>query len=520
MCENLHKRTFLVKITILLILVVSALQFSNVNAASATLSAGTSWTLKGTYQWSLTGTGSHQGSYIETGDYNAKYFVASSDPSTISINVTNSGTWSCSGQGSVFDQSCGATKSGTWSNTRTWTLYTSTLLVQSSVRGGSARPWWVGHPSWVLKDPSKLSDRGTTPLTWCVPTTDTNDCPDATDVQASVSTQQLSLKGSMVKVWAVTYTGQEAGSYQNSAGVWEVGPETDTYQYDPVYGTVVGASWNYKYEGTEPGGKSDWTESSTENLQFVDSSLTFTTSATVNVEPSANLYVTVDGVKYTSSQLPATFDWVIGSTHTLVVDSTIQGTGVRYVFVKWSNGSTDISRSLTATQETQLTATYKTQYQLTVISDLGNPQGSGWYDAGTQATFSVSSPQPESGFMGTLGGKTVFQAWSGDSNAASPSATINMDGPKTVTATWATDDTQPYTILGGIGAAVIVILVAFLLIRRRSAPPPPPPVIPTRRAAPSQPIVAEPRFCMNCGSPMTYVDQHQRYYCNNCQQYA
>lgn len=469
MYDNLDERTFLVKITILLMLTVFANSFPNAGAASPTLSAGTWWTLKGTYQWSLSGTGTHQGSYTETGDYTMKYVVASSDPSTMSINVTTSGTWSCSGEGSVFkDLSCGPKTSGTWSNIRDWTLYTSTLLVQSFMRNGQARPWWAGHPAWILRNPSKFTDGGTTPLTWCVPTTDTNDCPLASDVQASISTQQLSLKGSTVKVWVVTYTGQTAGNYQNSAGVLDSGPETDSYEYDPVYGTVVGVSWNYKFVGTEAEGKGSWTDNYSENAQFVDSSLTFTASATVSAEPSANVYVTVDGVKYSSSQLPAKLDWVIGSTHALQVDSTIQGgADVQYVFVQWSDGSTDTSRSLTVTQDTTLTATYKTRYQLAVVSDLDSPQGSGWYDAGTQATFSVSSPQPETGFMGTLGGKLVFQGWSGDSNAASPSATIGMDGPKTVTATWTTDDAQPYMVLAGLAVVVVVIVAALVILMRR-----------------------------------------------------
>lgn len=280
----------------------------------------------------------------------------------------------------------------------------------------------------------------------------------------------MSLKGSTVKVWVVTYAGQALGNYQNKANVYSLGPETDSYLYDPVYGIVVGASYNQKYDGTETGGSGSWTESNLENQQFVDSSLTFTATTTVNAEPSANVYVTVDGVKYASSQLPAKLISMIGSTHTLAIDSPIQGAaGVQYIFVQWSDGSTDTSRSLTVTQDTTLTAKYKTQYQLTVVSDLGSPQGSGWYDAGTQAAFSVSSPQPETGFMGTLGGKTVFQGWSGDSNAASPSATISMDGPKTVTATWTTDNTQPYMVLAGIAAVIVIVaaLAIFIFMRRK-----------------------------------------------------
>jgi len=329
------------RITVLLVLTILGTQLPNVNAASPTLPAGTWWTLKGTYQWSLSGTGSHQGSYTETGNYTTKFLITSSDPSTMSIHIQNDGALSCSGQGSVFDLSCGPRTSWTWSNTRDYTIYTISLLVQSFTRNGQVRTGPVGHPIWVLTNPSKLTDGGTTPLLWFVPNSDaTDDHP--TDVQASVSTQQLSLKGSMVKAWVITYTGQVLGSYQNSAKVYESGVETDSYQYDPVYGTVVGASYNYKFDGTEPGGVGSWTESNSENVQFADSSLTFTVTTTVNAEPSANVYVTVDGVKYASSQLPAKLDWVIGSTHALQVDSTIQGAaGVQYVFVQWSDGSTD-----------------------------------------------------------------------------------------------------------------------------------------------------------------------------------
>lgn len=243
---------------------------------------------------------------------------------------------------------------------------------------------------------------------------------------------------------------------------------------------------------------------------------------TLQVEPKI-AGVTVDGVSYSADRLPVTSTWEIGSVHTLVVDSMISGAaGVRYVFVEWSDGSKDASRTITVTESADLTATFKTQYELNVASDLGDPQGSGWYDAGSTATFSVTSPQPEGGLFGSLGGKTVFQAWTGDSTENTATASIKMDGPKSVQAEWTTDDSQPYMILGGIGAAIVVVIIlAFILIRRRGAAPPPPPVIPTGPpAAPPQPAVAQPPFCANCGSPMTYMQEYQRYYCYNCQQYA
>jgi uncharacterized repeat protein (TIGR02543 family) len=460
-----------VKITILCILIILATQFSNANAAaSPQLAPGTWWTLKGTYQEQNSGTGYDTGSYTQTGNFTTKFVITSSDSNTTTISINSDGTALCGGNGTTVTTfksiSCTPTSTWTYSSTREYVIYTNTLLVQSFTDNGAANPWPQGHPVWVLTNPSKLIEGGTTPLFWCVPKPDAKDCT-VTDVQASVSTQQLSLKGNMAKIWVVTHTGNATGTFQDNNGVYSWGRETERYQYDPGYGIVVGLSFNWKMEGTETGGVvGTWTENYSENSQFVDSSLSFTAAATINVEPSANLYVTVDGVKYNGNQLPKTFTWFVGSTHTLAVNSTIQGTGMRYFFVQWSDGSKDASRTFTVTQDTVLTATYKTQYQLTVTSDIGSPQGSGWYDAGTQATFSVSSPQPESGLMGTLGGKSIFQGWSGDSNAASPSATVNMNGPKTVTATWTTDNTQPYIILGGI-AAVIVIAAALVIFMRR-----------------------------------------------------
>ena len=150
------------------------------------------------------------------------------------------------------------------------------------------------------------------------------------------------------------------------------------------------------------------------------------------------------------------------------------------------------------TQSSNLTATFKTQYELKVVSDLGDPQGSGWYDAGSIATFSVTSPQPETGLFGSLGGKVIFQRWTGCSTpntAQHRTADIVMDSPKTVQAQWTTDNSVPYMILGGIGLAlVVVIILALLLMRRKKAPAPsyapaPPPPSPARVQTPFCKIV-------------------------------
>jgi len=244
---------------------------------------------------------------------------------------------------------------------------------------------------------------------------------------------------------------------------------------------------------------------------------------TLQVEPNIT-GMTVDGAPQSAKSLPKTFTWLAGSAHTLLVDSTISSaSGVRYVFVEWSDGSKDASRTANATEATRLTAKFKIQYELKVIANLGDPQGSGWYDAGSTATFSVTSPQPQGGLFGSLGGKIVFQAWTGDSAAETATASIGMDGPKAVEAQWTTDESQPYMILGGIGAAIVAaIILAFILIRRRlGAAPPPPPIIPRYTTVPPpQPAVLQPPLCPNCGSATTYAEEYQRYYCYNCQRWV
>jgi hypothetical protein len=162
----------------------------------------------------------------------------------------------------------------------------------------------------------------------------------------------------------------------------------------------------------------------------------------------------------------------------------------------------------------------KGQYQLTVSSDLDNPQGGGWYDANTRATFSVTTPLTVEGFMGTLGGKYILDHWSGDSTAHTATASVTMDGPKTVRAEWRTDYTMPYVIIGAIVAA-IAIIVALLLMRRRRAPAPtlttPPPAVAAPRRAvarSSRPAAQLPtgKFCLNCG---TRLPAHATF-CSKC----
>ncbi len=137
-------------------------------------------------------------------------------------------------------------------------------------------------------------------------------------------------------------------------------------------------------------------------------------------------------------------------------------TGTQYTFKGWElDGSPQSGSQLSVTMDKPHTAVakYSTQYQLVVDSPggLGNPQGSGYYDAGSTATFSVTSPV---GFLV----QQVFTQWQGDYAGTGPQGSVTMDKPKTVHAVWTTSYTQAY-LAAGI-AVVAIVAVAILMMRR------------------------------------------------------
>jgi hypothetical protein len=142
---------------------------------------------------------------------------------------------------------------------------------------------------------------------------------------------------------------------------------------------------------------------------------------------------------------------------------TVSGSaGVQYIFRNWSvDGVAESGNQITIIMNDphNATANYKTQYLLTVNSPngLGNPQGAGYYDSGTTAQFSVTSP------VGYLI-QQIFVQWQGDYSGSSPQASVTMDGPKTVNAVWTTSYTNLY-IAGGVVA--LLAIVAVLAMRRR-----------------------------------------------------
>jgi hypothetical protein len=119
--------------------------------------------------------------------------------------------------------------------------------------------------------------------------------------------------------------------------------------------------------------------------------------------------------------------------------TTTPAAGVRYSFKTWSgldhyvgDPSSNIL-TLSAGDVESVTANYKRQYQLAIISDLGNPRGSGWYDEGSNATIEVE-PYINQGKEVRL----AFECWAGDISSNLPTQTVTVARPLSIIANWKT----------------------------------------------------------------------------------
>ena len=155
---------------------------------------------------------------------------------------------------------------------------------------------------------------------------------------------------------------------------------------------------------------------------------------TVTSSPSGSGYVKVDGNPITT---PTTFNWTIGSNHTLQSLSPVTGpAGTQYVWTGWSDEGAQTHTYIPDSSAT-VTANYKTQYQ---VSFTVSPPGSGtttpsgtsvWEDAGV---LSISA-NANSGYM--------FSSWSVTgsitiTNPLSPSTTATISGTGIITANFVT----------------------------------------------------------------------------------
>ena len=244
----------------------------------------------------------------------------------------------------------------------------------------------------------------------------------------------------------------------------------------------------------------------------------------VGIPESASANILIDG-KSSGSILGSekkSYEFLEELQYRITIDEYVSGApGVRY---HCSAYTWIISSSGPLIESHQFT--YDIEYQLTVSSPYGEVRGGGWYGKGTTASFSVSSTAPLEGIFGMLGGKRVFQKWTGDSSSTSSSSTIVMDAPHKVTALWQEDIMMPMIIIVVLAAGVLSVIVVLIVFRRRrgEAVPIAPTAAPTPVVAPSPPIrevvsptteapqVPAKAYCMICGEELSSTTGH----CTRC----
>ncbi len=149
---------------------------------------------------------------------------------------------------------------------------------------------------------------------------------------------------------------------------------------------------------------------------------------TVQTAPGSGLSYVVDGTPYATTQV---FTWNYGTPHTISTSSPQAGApGTQYVWANWSDAGL-MTHSVSPVSDSTFTATFTTQYYLTMIASSGGTVAplSGWYNAGQLVPISA-----------TAGIGKSFSGWNGSGAGAytgplNPSS-VTMNGPVTETASF------------------------------------------------------------------------------------
>jgi uncharacterized repeat protein (TIGR02543 family) len=141
-----------------------------------------------------------------------------------------------------------------------------------------------------------------------------------------------------------------------------------------------------------------------------------------------------------SYQLHQTFAWRLGSLHSVASDSLfVPNDSIRYVFDRWSDGGAQAHQIVVTDTTDTLTAFYRKEFLLNVISEYRKVTGAGWYAQGETSNFSCDSLVQEEQ------ARRLLSEWAGDFIGSSYNGSMIMDQPKTVSALWKTQ--YPLSIL-------------------------------------------------------------------------
>jgi hypothetical protein len=178
--------------------------------------------------------------------------------------------------------------------------------------------------------------------------------------------------------------------------------------------------------------------------------------------------------------------YVDGTTASFSITAYLETSNTKRYFTGWSGAFTGTSAtgSVVMNAPKSLTASWRTEFLLTLNSEFGAPTGAGWYNENGSANISVESVQ---GFII----RHIFDSWSGDLTSTAASTSVTMSGPMVITANWHTDYMQLY-ILIIVVVVLLGIIITIVVIRRRGGTPRVPPTAAPPAYSPPPPAAGPP----------------------------
>lgn len=226
----------------------------------------------------------------------------------------------------------------------------------------------------------------------------------------------------------VAYVNPQTGGWYDSGSSAQV---TTEYTWNTVTGqnrqNLV--SWSLDNDTPQPVSRSG-------TGTFTTSTIAMNTPHTVSFNAVTQHYLTIDKDEGEVNQQSQWVDKGQSVTVTATTPSKEVSEQSRLLFTQWSGASVSKEPSISILMDNYkvLKAEWKTQLYLKVGANGGTVSGEGWYDRATTAHVEAITPSNEV----TSRSRLVFTAWSGDTTTASPSITLTMEAPRSVTANWKT----------------------------------------------------------------------------------
>jgi hypothetical protein len=158
----------------------------------------------------------------------------------------------------------------------------------------------------------------------------------------------------------------------------------------------------------------------------------------------SNLTVKVDGFPFQTNTNGIVSTGVPDGVASVEVPNIIpESPNSRLKFFTWDKYNLSNPLRLLLNSSLDVTAKYSHEYHLTVDTAYGSTQGSGWYVQGRNVTFTVQNQIDYDNRT-----KRIFKQWIGDSNSTRSEASVVINSPKEVKASWTTQYAVTITALG------------------------------------------------------------------------